>query len=228
MTKPEFDEWLAFHFSRFTGAASWLGKFPAKSRFVGDPTQMSTMEAWYGIVRACELKFAKEATQLLAIGQEEFSERGFDCHPRCVRAIAMKMGGVATAEARREIKFVGNEPVYDCGTCRDSGFVLLWHPSALKFFKKEFTEQPPRRLEKGVLIEDWNLWYFDERWRELGKRGRGYERCVARCTCHRGTNPSALPYDENKHVLFGDGDPRTAMESFALTPAGGSGLDGEF
>lgn len=228
MNKPDFDEWLGFHFSRFTGCASWLGKYPANPRFNGDPTQKSIIDGWRDILKSIELKHAKEATQLLATGVEEFSERGFDCHPRCVRAIAAKLSGAARADARREIKFVGGEPVYDCGTCRDSGFVLLWHPSALKFFKKQFTEQPPQRLEKGILIEDWTLWYFDERWRELGKRGRGYERCVARCTCYRGMNPSALPYDENKHVLFGDGDPRTAMESFALTPAGGYGLDGEF
>lgn len=222
MNKPDFDEWLGFHFSRFTGCASWLQKFPSSPRFEGDPTQKSVVDGWREVLSRVELKHCKTATQLLAIGEEDFPERGFDCHARTVRAIAAKLGGDERSQQKPKWRLgPDGEELFDCGICRDTGFVILWHDAALRFFRKEFSEQPP---------EAWHDWKSDERWKGYRKRGRVYETCTAICTCQIGMQKrsSIQRYDDSRHVLFGDGDPRKAMDDFHETPAGGYGLDGEF
>lgn len=218
MTNPEFDEWLGFHFSRFTGAAGWLGRFPVSPRFVADPTQKSTLDSWRDIMRPTELKHAKTASQLLAVGEESFPDKGYDCHPSTVRRIAMRHAGAEKQD--RKQRMVGGEPVYNCGLCRDGGLVIVWHQTALKFFKEEFEASPP---------EEWMFWWTDQRWRDKRRHGQVYESCVVLCTCESGLAKrfKATRYNEQRHVLF-DNDPQAALEAFSNTPDGGWGLDGDF
>lgn len=218
MTNLDFDDWLAFHFSRFTGCASWLAKFPISPRFVGDPTQRSVIDGWREAMRLVELKHAKTASQLLAVGEEQFPDKGYDCHPSTVRRIAMRHAGVEKQD--RKQRMVAGEPVYNCGLCRDGGLVVIWHPTALKFFKEEFEPNPPA---------EWMFWYTDPRWRDLRRHGQVYESCVVLCTCDMGMAKKikATRYDENKHVLF-DSNPQSALEAFSNTPEGGWGLGGDF
>ena len=218
MTNPDFDEWLAFHFSRFTACAGWLAKFPVTPRHLGDPTQRTVIDGWRETMRPVELKHAKTASQLLAVGEESFPDKGYDCHPSTVRRIAMRHAGAEKQDRKQRI--VDGEPVYDCGVCSDSGLVIVWHPTALKFFKEHFEQEPP---------EEWMFWWTDTRWRDKRLCGQVYESCVVLCSCAVGMAKKikATHYDKNKHVLF-DNDPQSALEAFSNTPDGGWGLGDEF
>lgn len=221
MTKLEFDEWLAFHFSRFTGCTGWLGKFPTTPRFTADPTQKSIIDGWREILIPADLKHAKMASQLLAVGEETFPDRGYDCHPSTVRRIAIRMAGVEQADQKRKVRIVQGEEVFDCKIgCKDSGILTLWHPTALRFFKDVLADDPPH---------NWYGWWNDPRAKELSRRAKLYESCVVLCTCEIGLSKksSAPRYDESRHVIW-DGDPRNAIEKFSQTPGGGWGLDGDF
>lgn len=221
MTDSEFNDWLKYHFSRFTGAASWLAKFPAISLESGAPTQKSVIDGWRDTLRTSNYEHSKTASHRLAAGEESFLDRGYDCHPMTVRAIAAKLSGQQKSIQKPRWKIVDDEEVFSCGACRDTGIVVLWHPSALRFFKREFADSPP---------EDWTKWFCDPRWRERRRSGQVYESCVVLCNCDRGMlKRSNMPrYDDSRHVLFGSGDPRKAIDDFALTPSGGYGLSDEF
>lgn len=224
MTNPEFAEWIDHHFSRFTGCTGWLSKFPTNSRHLGDPTQKSIIDGWREVLRPTALVHAKAASSRLASGEESFPDKGYDCHPSSVRRIALRLGGAEKNDQKRGFKFkvFDDEEVYDCKAgCKDTGFLTLWHPSALKFFKTHFVDAPPAH---------WPAWWRDPRAQQESRRGHLYEACVVLCTCELGMTKksSAQRYDERRHIPYGNGDPRSAIEKFKLTPAGGSGLDDEF
>lgn len=211
MLPSEFDQWFTYHMAQFTGAVAWLAKFPEVSRSPGDPSQKDVTNAWRNTLRDVELRHAKEATTLLSEGKETFPERGYDCHARTVRAVALKIAGVQKAKRRHQRMIDGNELV-DCPLCNDTGFVRIYHPSLLKFFRNTFSpDDPPRR--EGDNAEVWMHYWLDFRYKLAVKNHEiKCESGVARCTCASGqVKTCGIAYDSEQHVLFRDGDPREAM-----------------
>jgi hypothetical protein len=88
MTGSDFNSWLKYHTTRFSGLVTWFGKFSDVSRGPLDPTKAEIAGAWEQILTGVDLADAKAATDQLASGEAEFSDRGFDCHPRDVRRLA--------------------------------------------------------------------------------------------------------------------------------------------
>lgn len=211
MLKPEFNSWLTHHMSRFPSVFDWLSKLPQESSVPGQPTQATTNDAWWMILRDVEFKHAKEASDLLANGKEELPDRRYESHPRTVRTIAFKLAGVQKAR-RKQQKMIAGEAVVDCPLCNDTGFVRIYHPSLLKFFRNTFSpDDPPRR--EGDNAEVWMHYWLDFRYKLAVKNHEiKCESGVARCTCASGqVKTCGIAYDSEQHVLFRDGDPREAM-----------------
>lgn len=209
MIRIDFDSWLSHHLARFTDAAGWLEKFKEGSST--KPSREAVVNAWYGILKDVELRHAKEATDLLAAGKEEFSGRSYDDHPKTVRAIAFKVAGIQKSK-RKQQRTIDGEFVVDCPVCLDSGFVWIYHPSLLKFFRDNFSEELPPTDANGTVV--WNWYWLDFRFRFAKDQGEiKAERGVAKCQCASGQGKSVqcVTFDPEQHVPYGKGDPREAL-----------------
>lgn len=125
MTGDEFDAWFAYHAAAFTGVLSWLDTFGA-----GEVTRDSILGHWAKTLADVPYVDAKRATDALAAGDEKFSERGFDSHPRDVRrvsfALRRRRGAGSRAQEIRRPVYVDGRRAYHCDACRDTGFVEVW------------------------------------------------------------------------------------------------------
>ena len=126
MTTTEFPIWLKHHISRFTGCGAWLSKFPIRERHALDVTSTDVRDAWERIIRDVDLADANAATDALADGTEEFSDRGYDCHPRDVRRVAT--GNRNDQRPNRRRTMTSGEETFRCLRCKDFGQVLIYDP----------------------------------------------------------------------------------------------------
>ena len=126
MNAHEFSDWFSFHSVRFTGVGSWLAKFPdEKPRSEAEPiTKRAILKAWRGILADVSLDAATQASEALANGDESFSERGFDCHPRDVRRVAIGIRRSSGGSDRTQ-RYIGGERTYACPECLDTGAIVV-------------------------------------------------------------------------------------------------------
>lgn len=92
------------------------------------------------------------------------------------------------------MRYMDREPVYTCGSCRDTGLAEIWHPAVIRFFREVFSESPP---------ESWGLWDRDPRWKAW--KGPKYRSHVAACNCAKGRvdrKTKLVEYNPDKHCLF--------------------------
>lgn len=145
MTWDEFQEWLVYHASGFTGLHSWLSKMPenrAVARSESEPTQHDVLQRWYRCLDDVDLKDAKRASDSLLSG-DEAEPRGYDKHPAAVAAIARRLHGSRPSGAREEgPRFIHGEEVVTCLLCRDWGRFSVWHPESMKRVAAEGLNPP--------------------------------------------------------------------------------------
>lgn len=143
MTRDEFQKWLDFHHASFPECNTWMLR---QKRFPDDTQQpLDIKDAWREALSDCSLEHCKQATRLLLNGEDEFPTPGFSCHPRTVRRIAKRLAN-ETVKAAEAPRVVDGERVYNCALCLDTGLATIWHFSALKFFAREFVNDPPKAL----------------------------------------------------------------------------------
>ena len=184
MTHAEFSQWLGYHSARFTGVTGWLAKFPARPRFEGDPTQVEIRDAWFDVLKHCELGDAKQASDALNRGDEELPKT-FDDHPRYVRRIAGVIRGQRLQSAGRR-RFIDGEETVKCRECQDAGNLQAWHSIAVKAARKGDLFHPTLNPDA---------------------RGQPYTTCV-RCNCDAGAAPKNTAYqayNPEKHFLVSVG-----------------------
>lgn len=125
MTYDEFQTWLAFHKSCFTGIDAWLTKV-----VVGEnaPTMKAILGRWYEVLKDVSLRDAKNATMKIYSG-EALEPKGYDRHPAAIRLIAGKH------RPRRDYntlpKVVNGEYAYRCVACEDTGWRFVVHQESL-------------------------------------------------------------------------------------------------
>lgn len=193
MIAIDFKDWHTYHCSLFPAVDGWLTKFPETQRREGEPTQQAVLGAWARVLADVDLKLAKQASDLLAKGQEEFLDRTYDCHPRTVRMIALKLAG-----SRKKQMAIEGEEVYDCGACRDSGIVEVWVPKLLEWAVDAFDpdDEPP----PGTVLS----WQRDPRLQDRPK-GIPYS-CVIACNCARGQSKKkamrGYVFNPERHVQY--------------------------
>lgn len=177
MIAIDFKDWHAYHQSLFPSVTVWMGKMPEVTGPNGEPSQQAITAAWARILSDVDLKFAKQASDMLAKGQKEFFDRSFDCHPRTVRHIALELAG-AKRRSDKAQKTIDGEEIYDCGYCRDTGIVEVYVPKFLEWACDAF--QPGESARPGERL----AWQRDPR---LKERPAGIPfSCSIACTCARG------------------------------------------
>jgi len=192
MTNAEFSVWLRYHLTAFTGADAWLESFK------GQIDRAAVCERWAKILGPVDLDAALAATDALAAGDEKFSDRGYDCHPRDVRRIAgqarVRKGFTSRGEELRAQRFIGGpdgrpQRVYRCSDCRDTGVVLVWdaccYNAALRGELFDASHNPP---PPGLTSEEAGLHV----------RHAGLATC---CDCELGrlvAGPQGLMFDPTK------------------------------
>lgn len=131
MTRTEFTDWFSYHTARFTGVSSWLSKFPQQPRREGEPTQSSIVDAWFNTLRHTPLEDAKHGTDVLHSGDEQFPDKGFDCHPMAVRRAAIGASNERRASKTASRYLMAGEPTYRCWLCQDAGTRRIVHPVSI-------------------------------------------------------------------------------------------------
>jgi|SRR5579863_9647343 len=135
MNHADFKTWLRYHATAFTGITGWLARFPQTARSETEPTQADILASWERTLKFTELGDATKATDLLASGDEHFSERtGYDHHPRDVRRVAMGFSGDRhrVKNTSRLKRMIDGEETYACPKCFDVGAILCVHPKSLR------------------------------------------------------------------------------------------------
>ncbi|MBN2579131.1 MAG: hypothetical protein JXB10_09085 [Pirellulales bacterium] len=126
MTHEEFQEWLVFHKSCFTGIDAWLEKV---IRGENAPSLKAILGRWFDVLKDVPLRDAKNATMKIHSG-EAAEPKGYDRHPSAVRAIAGKNRPRRCAELPPRI--VDGEYAYRCPWCEDEGWRFIAHPDSLR------------------------------------------------------------------------------------------------
>lgn len=179
MIMIDFRSWYAHHTSLFPAVDGWLTKFPDTVRREGEPTQQAVLGAWARILSDVDLKFAKQASDLLAKGQEEFHDRSFDCHPRTVRTIAMKLAGTQRRAQAAQQRSLDGEELFDCGFCRDTGIVEVYVPKFLEWAVEALADVPDPGPGQRLSWQRHPLVLKDR------PTGLPFS-CAIACTCSRG------------------------------------------
>lgn len=178
MIALDFKDWHAYHQSLFPSVTGWMSKLPQVTGPNGEPSQQAITAAWARILSDVDLKFAKQASDLLAKGQEEFHDRSFDCHPRTVRTIAMKLAGTQRRAQAAQQRSLDGEELFDCGFCRDTGIVEVYVPKFLEWAVDAFADVPPPPAGQRLSWQRHPL---------LKERPTGLPfSCAIACTCSRG------------------------------------------
>lgn len=128
MTAEEFRTWLRHHVTTFTGVGSWLASFPTTEG--AQPTQAQVRATWFRVLEQTALDDAKDATDALFRGDEQFPHPGFDCHPATVRRLARGFARFRTPP--EQAPSYGREETFRCLQCRDQGLVLVLHPEVVR------------------------------------------------------------------------------------------------
>lgn len=134
MTTDEFQRWMTYHQSKFTGVIKWLASFPDDSDDEYTVTRSSIATSWFTMLRSLDLDQAKLATDLM--GNPDHPEpKGFDRHPQAILGICH---GIKRRKAHELPnlpplpKVVDGHAVYVCPECRDTGAITVWHPETMR------------------------------------------------------------------------------------------------
>ena len=208
MNDAEFERWFGFHASRFTSIGAWLANLAKGVKHRGAVSVDDVLAAWRDTLSDVALEDAMRATRSLAAGDEEFPEKGCDCHPTTVRRLARR-SSLERVERRNAGRFHDGEPTYLCAECRDSGWVTVWHPSLVAFV----------RANGAGVIGQKPFWTDTPALREAMRSGQVYLSAVASCSCdaarRRKHQPQPPTFAES---LFCRHDPENlgALIDFAL------------
>lgn len=127
MTQTEFQEWLKYHRSRYTGLSKFISGLPKVSTSEVEPTRDDVMAAWYYALKDVELEDATAATDAMHRG--DYAEpKGWDRHPSAIRAIATN--GKET-RSYKPARFIDGEQTFSCPHCMDQGWITVWHPKSM-------------------------------------------------------------------------------------------------
>jgi hypothetical protein len=130
MTTDDFQRWMTYHQSKFTGVMKWLASYPKDADDEYTVTRSSIATAWYTMLRPIDLEQAKLATDLM--GNPDHPEpKGFDRHPQAILAICHVVKRRRAAEPQPTPKVVDGHTVYVCPECRDTGAITVWHPTTM-------------------------------------------------------------------------------------------------
>jgi hypothetical protein len=134
MTHDEFRLWTKHHLTTFTGCAGWLSRFPKTARSEIDPTQPDILAAWESVLKFTDLDDARAATDALAAGEDQFSEKtGYDHHPRDVRRVARAIAGNRHSEqnAGKLRRMIDGQETFACVQCFDDGAIHCIHTKSI-------------------------------------------------------------------------------------------------
>jgi len=133
MTKSEFSDWFDYHCGCFPGLRTWRGKMSAAE-------QKGVVDAWYRLLRPCELGDAKAATDYL-FRSADGAPRVYERHPSAVREVAQAKYE-QRIYAKPEVQFVDGEQVYRCIQCQDDGRVICWSQKSMAAAREGMLGEP--------------------------------------------------------------------------------------
>lgn len=137
MDATEFKTWFDKHTSAFASLRDWLRR------------NADCVSSWQECLSDVALSDAIEATRLMNIGDLE-APKGYGDHARSVRKHARELAYRRAEPARqREPQFVGDERVYQCADCCDTGWVMvanIWVSKTGKSPIKQFLEGKTNHL----------------------------------------------------------------------------------
>jgi hypothetical protein len=138
MNHDEFRIWMKHHATCFTAVGVHLMKFPETARSESEISRRDVLAAWEKVLANVALVEAIAATDALASGEESFSDKGFDCHPRDVRRIAMQSRGERHREknADRLRRIIDGHETVACSLCNDEGVRFCVHPRSIEDFQR--------------------------------------------------------------------------------------------
>lgn len=123
MTKADFKVWFNHHQAAFPGVALWFKKIPTDLR----PT---TIGLWQRALSHVELDAAIAATD--AMLEESDRPRFYEEHPA---AILQRVRRDKKPDQFKHRLIVDGEEAYQCLTCNDIGYLVCWHPKAMRHYR---------------------------------------------------------------------------------------------
>ncbi len=127
MTQREFQEWLKYHRSGFTGLNNWLARLPEPGyEREGEPSRQDVLKRWFFALKDVVLGDAVDATDAMFNGNLP-EPKGWDRHPAAIRLHALRNRDKRSYRPQR----VDGEETFDCPLCLDGGWVSVWHPKSM-------------------------------------------------------------------------------------------------
>jgi len=114
MNSTEFRDWLKYHTECFPSVQTWISKHD------------TILVPWEETLSDVSLADAKEVSRLMSIGDLELPT-GYGDHARFVRRKARDMA-FKRADVKSSPSYIGDERVFNCPDCEDTGFVRVVDP----------------------------------------------------------------------------------------------------
>lgn len=123
MTSEQFQEWFSHHQAAFPGVAKWFKGIPAEVR-------PKTLELWEQTICRIDLDAAILATDTMLA--ESDRPRFYEDHPA---AILLRAKRDKPHEEFRPRMIVDGEEAFRCLDCKDIGYIVCWHPVAMRHYR---------------------------------------------------------------------------------------------
>lgn len=191
MTKPEFKEWINYHFAAFPSCRSWLKKFPRERTesvvsLGAVPTQGEIVANWFRTLEPIDLADAKRATDELSSGDDPTE---FERTPAKVRKHALSIGRMRRFVEQPK-RHEGREPRYDCWRCSDTGFAPIVNQEDIETIAESWPEGLPDRFNYRPISDQ-----------AIRRISLGPWSCA--CSCKRGeTKTGMLKFDAERSCYF--------------------------